>query len=82
MRKCPNCQANLPFGARFCMECGQPLLEQTPVDANRLSRLAANVPGKLQQKIRSTSRAVSPGAVSLWERRTVTPTAIYFSGSR
>lgn len=82
LRRCPNCQAELPLEARFCMECGQPLLVQTPADADRLSRLAANVPGKLQQKIRSTSRQVSPGGVSLWERRTVTALLADVIGSR
>ncbi|MGE5123592.1 MAG: ATP-binding protein [Acidobacteriaceae bacterium] len=72
LRRCPNCQAELPHEARFCMECGQPLLVQTAVDADRLSRLAANAPGMLQQKMRSASRPAGLSQGKLWEQRTVT----------
>ncbi len=82
IRRCPNCQAELPTLARFCMECGQPLMVETPTDTTRLSRLAANVPGRLQRKIRSSSRATTPGTVSLWEQRTVTALLVDVIASR
>ena len=82
LQRCPNCQAELPHEARFCMACGQPLLTQLPVDVERLSRLAANVPDRLQSKIRSTSRLSHPGPTALWERRTVTALLADVVGSR
>lgn len=33
--KCPNCQANNPEGARFCFNCGNPLVAPRPVEGER-----------------------------------------------
>ncbi len=55
------------------MACGQPVLVQTPLDANRLSRLTAAVPATLGRKIRSASEsALSHSVGSLGEQRTIT----------
>jgi len=64
------------------MECGQPVLVQTPADVDRLSRLTAAVPKTLGQKIRSASKmeAISrPG--SLGEQRTITTLLVDVVGS-
>jgi class 3 adenylate cyclase len=62
---CSNCQAELPGGARFCPNCGQPAGTLTPTDDARLTRLAAATPVSLAQKVLSATRLAG-------ERRTVT----------
>lgn len=49
-RKCSNCQSELLPGARFCMYCGQPVIVESPLDANRFNRVAASAPEPLVQK--------------------------------
>jgi class 3 adenylate cyclase len=64
------------------MECGQPVLEQTPADADRLTRLTAVVPGPLIEKMRTASKEkpkITTGA--LGEKRTVTALIIDVVGS-
>ena len=81
-RRCANCQTELAPGARFCMACGQPALEQTPVDADRLSRLTAAAPGTLLQKMRTAYKEQpksTPG--SMGEKRTVTTLIVDVVGS-
>ena len=50
---CSNCSTPLPSGARFCMNCGQPVNAASPVDETRLSRLVANTPAQLAEKMRT-----------------------------
>ena len=54
-RQCPNCQMALPAGARFCMNCGQPLGHRTPTDESHLSNLAAAAPSPLVRKVRAAA---------------------------
>ncbi len=82
VRKCPNCRAVVPLQARFCMECGQPLVAETPLDADRLGQLTALLPGKLEKKMRSASKAVVHRPGSLREQRTVTTLLADVVGSR
>jgi class 3 adenylate cyclase len=64
------------------MECGQPVLEQTPIDVDRMSRLVAAVPGTLLQKMQSASREKpKPATGALGERRTVTTLIVDVVGS-
>jgi class 3 adenylate cyclase len=56
------------------MYCGQPVLSPTPVDDNRLSRLAAAAPDPLVQKMRTAARLVG-------ERRMVTALLVDVVGS-
>ena len=64
------------------MDCGQPVLVETPTDADRLSRLTAVVPRSLEQKIRSASREeANYRRGSLGEHRTVTTLLVDVVGS-
>jgi class 3 adenylate cyclase len=81
-RRCANYQTELPPGARFCMACGHPVLEQTPVDVDRLSRLTAAVPGTLVHKMRTASTTMTvPSPGSLGEKRTITTLIVDVVGS-
>jgi class 3 adenylate cyclase len=51
--RCASCQADLMPGSRFCSSCGQPVAGATPIDDDRLSRLAAATPAPLAEKIRA-----------------------------
>lgn len=62
---CSNCQTDLPSGARFCMNCGQPVQESTPLDQMRSERLAAAAPVSLVEKARAARKVAG-------ERRIVT----------
>lgn len=62
---CPNCQTELPSGARFCMNCGQPIQASSPLDQMRSDRLAAAAPESLVEKARAARKVAG-------ERRTVT----------
>jgi class 3 adenylate cyclase len=50
---CTNCGAALPEGARFCMNCGQPVAAAGPVDEEARARLAAAAPSPLRDKMRA-----------------------------
>ncbi|MFN2197321.1 MAG: zinc-ribbon domain-containing protein, partial [Anaerolineales bacterium] len=50
---CPRCQTENPAQARFCMNCGEPVLSRTPADQARFARLAASTPEPLQRKLRT-----------------------------
>ncbi len=63
--KCTNCQTENPEGARFCMNCGQPVSASTPVDDARLTRLTSATPAQLAKKVREAAHLAG-------ERRTVT----------
>jgi class 3 adenylate cyclase len=64
------------------MACGQPVLEQTPADADRLSRLTAAAPKSLLQKIRTVSKEkAKPTPGSLGEKRTITTLIVDVVGS-
>jgi class 3 adenylate cyclase len=64
------------------MACGQPVLEQTPLDANRLNRLSAAAPGKLVKKMRTASRTHAiPSPDSLGEKRIITALVMDVVGS-
>ena len=52
-RRCAACQAELPAGAHFCLQCGQALDIVTPADNSRLARLAAAAPQPLADKMRA-----------------------------
>ena len=67
---CSNCQTELPGGARFCMNCGQPVGQGAPAGpANGAAvRLAAAAPAPLIEKVRAAAHLSG-------ERRTVT--AVY-----
>jgi class 3 adenylate cyclase len=55
------------------MACGHPVLERTPADADRLSRLTAAAPGTLVQKMQAAYRdRPKPAPGVLGEKRTVT----------
>jgi class 3 adenylate cyclase len=72
-RQCSNCHSSLSPGARFCMQCGEPVQKQSIDDDHRLTRLAAEVPGTLVQKILAESKVSHNKPVSsLRERRVVT----------
>jgi class 3 adenylate cyclase len=62
---CSNCQTELPSGARFCMNCGQPVQASTPLDQLRSERLAAAAPVSLVEKARAARKVAG-------ERRIVT----------
>jgi len=49
---CTNCKAILPEGARFCMNCGQPVAAAGPVDEEARARLTAAAPSPLREKMR------------------------------
>src|SRR4030042_3443870 len=81
-RRCASCQTELAPGARFCMECGQPVLEQTPIDADRLSRLTAEAPGTLRQKIQTASKKQQKtSTAALGEKRHITALIVDVVGS-
>ncbi len=62
---CSNCKTELPTGARFCMNCGQPIQASTALDLMRSERLAAAAPETLVEKARAARKVAG-------ERRTVT----------
>jgi class 3 adenylate cyclase len=49
---CSNCAAPLPEGARFCMNCGQPVAAAGRVDEEARARLTAAAPAPLREKLR------------------------------
>jgi len=53
---CPHCQTELPSNARFCLNCGRPVRQGSPVDQERYARLAASAPTLLVEKVRAASR--------------------------
>jgi class 3 adenylate cyclase len=55
--RCANCQSELSPGARFCANCGQPVAATTPKDEARHTRLAANTPAPLVEKMRAAHLA-------------------------
>lgn len=55
--RCANCQSELPAGARFCANCGQPVAAPTPTDQARHTRLVANTPAPLAEKMRAAHLA-------------------------
>lgn len=50
---CSNCSTPLPAGAHFCMNCGQPINAATPAEDTRLTRIVANTPIQLAEKMRT-----------------------------
>lgn len=62
---CVNCKTELPSGARFCLNCGQPVQASTALDLMRSQRLAAAAPESLVEKARAARRVAG-------ERRIVT----------
>jgi len=64
------------------MACGQPVLEQTPVDTDRLNRLTAAVPRTLVRKMHTASTTMAmPSPGSMGERRTITALIVDVVGS-
>jgi class 3 adenylate cyclase len=55
--RCANCQSELPPGARFCANCGQPVAAPTASDQARHTRLVANTPAPLAEKMRAAHLA-------------------------
>lgn len=55
--RCANCQSELPASARFCANCGQPVAAPTATDEARHTRLAANTPAPLAEKMRAAHLA-------------------------
>lgn len=74
--KCRNCQTDLLEGSRFCMVCGQPVMSQTKSDAERFSRLAANVPSPLADKMRAFHLAGTRKVVTIMFADVVNSTAM------
>ena len=52
--KCTTCQAELPVGIRVCNSCGHPVYANPTLEDLYFSRLAANAPAGLVQKVRSS----------------------------
>jgi class 3 adenylate cyclase len=50
---CPRCEANVPVNAKFCANCGQPLIEASTDDAAIHARLTAAAPTPLITKMRA-----------------------------
>jgi class 3 adenylate cyclase/tetratricopeptide (TPR) repeat protein len=71
---CSACSTELPAGAKFCLECGQPIEAQPPA-LSRLTTPAAYTPKHLAEKI-LTSRAALEG-----ERKQVTVLFVDLKGS-
>ncbi len=63
--KCSSCLAELPPDARICQTCGQPVSTNPTLEDLYFSRLVANAPPKLVEKVRSAPYLAK-------ERRTVT----------
>ncbi len=55
--RCANCQSELPPGARFCSNCGQPVGAATPAEDERRSRLVANTPAPVVEKMHAAHLA-------------------------
>ena len=53
IQRCSACESDLLHGSRFCMHCGHPVIEITPADDNRFSRLTAVAPESLVKKVRA-----------------------------
>lgn len=68
--KCPTCQAELTTASRICKVCGRPVSTNPTLEDLYFSRLVANAPSKLVEKVRTAPYLAK-------ERRTVT--AILFS---
>jgi class 3 adenylate cyclase len=72
---CANCQMALPAGARFCLNCGQPVGERTPTDEAHLIHLAAAAPTAFVEKVHAAANLAG-------ERRLVTALFVDVVGSR
>lgn len=72
---CSNCQTELPAGARFCMNCGQPVTSASVEDQRRKKRMVAAAPQTLVEKAQAANRLSG-------ERRIVTAMFIDVVGSR
>jgi serine phosphatase RsbU (regulator of sigma subunit)/class 3 adenylate cyclase len=55
----------MPVGSRFCLNCGQPVGERTPIDETHLINLASSAPPPLVEKVRAAANLTG-------ERRLVT----------
>ena len=73
-QRCSNCQMMLPVGARFCLNCGQPVGERTFTDESHLIHLATAAPPPLVEKVRAAANLTG-------ERRLVTAVFVDVVGS-
>jgi class 3 adenylate cyclase len=73
-QRCSNCKMALPAGARFCLNCGQPLGERTATDQTHLINLVATAPPPLVEKVRAAANLTG-------ERRLVTAVFVDIVGS-
>jgi class 3 adenylate cyclase len=55
--RCSNCQSELAPGARFCSNCGQPVGVATAAEDERHSRLVANTPSPVVDKMHAAHLA-------------------------
>ena len=73
-QRCTNCQMVLPAGARFCLNCGQPVADRILVDSQLLIDLTAAAPQPLLEKVRAAAYLTG-------ERRLVTAVFVDVVGS-
>ena len=73
-QRCSNCQMVLPAGARFCLNCGQPVTGRTPTGETHLIHLASVTPPPLVEKMRAAAYLTG-------ERRLVTAVYVDVVGS-
>jgi len=71
--QCNSCGSELPTGAHFCMNCGQPVRQAAA--PGRLAQMTASAPLTLLEKARQANRVIG-------ERRTVTALYMDIVGSR
>ncbi|MFN2252755.1 MAG: SpoIIE family protein phosphatase [Candidatus Promineifilaceae bacterium] len=72
--RCAGCQMLLPVGARFCLNCGQPVTGRTPTAETHFIPLAAAAPPPLVEKVRAAAYLTG-------ERRLVTAVYVDVVGS-
>ena len=73
-QRCSNCQMALPAGARFCLNCGQPVADSIPAGKDLFIDLAAAAPPPLLEKVRAAAYLTG-------ERRLVTAVFVDVVGS-
>jgi len=70
--KCPNCQANNPDEAKFCMNCGTRLVASNPVNAGEVTNTGFHLDRYLPKELIAKLESARSHNAMMGERRVIT----------